>query len=98
MPSLAALSVPTWQSLMTQRLNLPPSWRNSAGCAAAPITGVAKLAAAAVSSVRRVGDVSSSIALSPLRSTPRADEMEAMLALPCAPSDKGRSYRAHDFR
>ena len=28
--SLAALSVPTWQSLMTQRLNLLPSWRNSA--------------------------------------------------------------------
>ena len=40
---------------MTQRLNLPPSWRDSAGCAAAPITGVDKLAAAAVSSVRRVG-------------------------------------------
>ena len=46
-------------------------------------------ASAAVSSVRRVGDVSSSIALSPLRSTPRADEMEAMLALP--PSEKAHS-------
>src|ERR1700741_2178559 len=97
MPSLAALSVPTWQSLMTQRLNFPPSWRNSAGCAAAPITGVAKLAAAAVSSVRRVGDVSSSMALSPLRSTPRVDEVEAMLALPCAPVAWGQ-HHAHDFR
>jgi hypothetical protein len=42
-------------------IELAASWRDATGCAAAPITGVARLTAAAVSRVRRVGEVGSSI-------------------------------------
>src|SRR5262245_11153258 len=59
MPALAALSVPTWQSLMTQRLNLAPSRDVVALCAAAATTGVAKPAMPALISIRRVREVSS---------------------------------------
>src|SRR5262249_57136195 len=53
MPALAALSVPTWQSLMTQRLNLAPSRDVVALCAAAATAGVAKPAMPALISIRR---------------------------------------------
>src|SRR5215470_1870495 len=58
MPALAALSVPTWQSLMTQRLNLAPSRDVVALCAAAT-AGVAKPAMPALISIRRVREVGS---------------------------------------
>src|SRR5215813_13833333 len=59
MPALAALSVPTWQSLMTQRLNLAPSRDVVALCAAAAAAGVAKPAMPALISIRRVREVGS---------------------------------------
>src|SRR5262247_3619613 len=59
MPALAALSVPTWQSLMTQRLNLAPSRDVVALCAAAATAGVAKLAMPPLISIRRVREVGS---------------------------------------
>src|SRR5215469_16218964 len=59
MPALAALSVPTWQSLMTQRLNLAPSRDVVAFCAAAATAGVAKPAMPALISIRRVRKVGS---------------------------------------
>src|SRR5262245_11508617 len=59
LPALAALSVPTWQSLMTQRLNLAPSRDVVALCAAAATAGVAKPAMPALISIRRVREVGS---------------------------------------
>src|SRR5262249_57378677 len=63
MPALAALSVPTWQSLMTQRLTLAPSRDVVALCAAATTAGVAKPAMPALISIRRVREVGSIDAL-----------------------------------
>src|SRR5262245_710725 len=59
MPALAALSVPTWQSLMTQRLNVAPSRDVVALCAAATTAGAAKPAMPALISMRRVREVGS---------------------------------------